>query len=93
MPHDEAKHPRGQPDNAGQFKSKPIPAPPPVSRRPAKSAASPDRRQDPYARNLLERAIADGPDGLLTRALQAESPDGLAHSTICALPQRRTAFP
>ena len=30
---DETAHPRGQPDNAGQFKSKPIPAPPQASRR------------------------------------------------------------
>ena len=30
---DEAQHPRGQPDNPGKFKGKPIPAPPPVGRQ------------------------------------------------------------
>ena len=30
---DETKHPRGQPDNPGKFKGKPIPAPPPAGRR------------------------------------------------------------
>ena len=30
---DEAKHPRGRPDNPGKFKGKPIPAPPPPDRR------------------------------------------------------------
>ena len=58
VPHDETKHPRGQPDNAGKFRRKPIPAPPPVVRRSA-SVASADRdhtescdRAEPYCADV-----------------------------------------
>lgn len=39
---DEAQHPRGQPDNSGQFKGKPIPTPPsPGRRRPPPAVRTP----------------------------------------------------
>ena len=37
------------------------------------------------AHNLVEMAVAERPDGPVTKQLQAESPNGLAHSAISAL--------
>ena len=73
MPHDEAKHPRGQPDNAGQFKSKPPPAPPPASRRSAKSAASADRDHTESC-DRMEHPPHYGVE---------KAPDGSAHPFRC----------
>ena len=39
---DETKHPRGQPDNAGKFKSRTLPEPPPARRRPTKEVEPSD---------------------------------------------------
>lgn len=46
---DEAKHPRGQSDNAGKFKRKPIPAPPPPGRRGPGPAARTQTSEIPLA--------------------------------------------
>ena len=44
------------------------------------------RRGGPSAASgLLAQAVAEQPGGMLTSALQSESPDGLAHSAISAL--------
>ena len=42
---DEGKHPRGQPDNAGKFKGKPLPTPPKASPRRVATRAEVERLQ------------------------------------------------
>lgn len=51
---DETQHPRGQPGNAGQFKRKTLPAPPPASRGRVKEAV---RRQYRYHTSWLPQVL------------------------------------
>ena len=52
---DETKHPRGQPKNRGQFKDTPVPAPPPVTRRPTRGPAGASVSVEEIARDAVAR--------------------------------------
>ena len=55
---DETKHPRGQPDNAGKFKGKPAPAPPPASPRRRKSAFDLQRLDEASSKSLNPEGLS-----------------------------------
>ena len=87
---DEAERLRGQPDNAGQFRRKQAPKPPPASRRPRRGASQSESRLDnkrgapglgDYYKGLIpDDATTDELDAL------AESHDHLMQAAVAIHP-------